>query len=152
MKIVLLSLFTLITFNLESNAQEVQTNENGEPPFNRDNPYVHDPVMAKDGDTYYVFGTGVGISVMSSKDLKTWKKESPIFEEVPEWTKEALPGFSNHIWAPDIIFYQGRYHIFYSCNAKPGKPHAAIGHASTPTSIQKVPILNGQTTGKSYNL
>ena len=80
MKIVLLSLFTLITFNLESNAQEVQTNENGEPPFEPNNPYVHDPVMAKDGDTYYVFGTGVGISVMSSKDLKTWKKESPIFK------------------------------------------------------------------------
>ena len=133
MKIVLLSLLTLIAFNLESNAQEVQTNENGEPPFEPNNPYVHDPVMAKDGDTYYVFGTGVGISVMSSKDLKTWKKEAPIFSEVPEWTKEALPGFSNHIWAPDIIFYQGRYHIFYSCNAKPGKPHAAIGHASTPT-------------------
>ena len=65
MKIVLLSLFTLITFNLESNAQEVQTNENGEPPFEPNNPYVHDPVMAKDGDTYYVFVDRSALSLLS---------------------------------------------------------------------------------------
>ena len=30
---------------------------------------AHDPVMAKEGDTYYLFYTGMGISVMSSKNL-----------------------------------------------------------------------------------
>ena len=104
-----------------------------EPPFDSSNPRIHDPVMAKDGDTYYVFSTGDGISVMSSKDLIKWKEEEPVFPSVPEWTKSALPGFGNHIWAPDIIFHEGEYHLFYSCNAMPGKPHAAIGHATNPT-------------------
>lgn len=121
------------TFYLICLGQDDQTGVYGKQVFDSTNPYVHDPVMAKDGDTYYVFSTGTGISVMSSKDLKTWKKEKQIFESAPDWTKEALPGFNNDIWAPDIIFYKGTYHLFYACNALPGKPHAAIGHATNPT-------------------
>jgi arabinan endo-1,5-alpha-L-arabinosidase len=47
---------------------------------------THDPVMAKQGDTYYLFATGHGISVMSSKDLKNWKFEKPVFEKAPQWS------------------------------------------------------------------
>lgn len=129
-------LFTIIVFSIfyfNSLAQDDQTSESKKLIFDPTNPYVHDPVMAKDGDVYYVFSTGTGVSVMSSKDLKTWKKEKQIFESAPVWTKEALPGFNNDIWAPDIVYYKGKYHLFYSCNALPGKPHAAIGHATNPT-------------------
>ena len=42
-------------------------------PATTDSPLAHDPVMTKQGDTYYLFATGQGVSVMSSKDLKTWK-------------------------------------------------------------------------------
>ena len=93
---------------------------------------VHDPVMIKQGDTYYLFCTGRGVTVMSSKDLKEWKKESPVFSKAPEWAVEMVPGFRGHIWAPDIIFHQGKYHLFYSCSAF-GKNTSAIGHATTPT-------------------
>ena len=41
---------------------------------------VHDPVMIKEGDTYYLFCTGWGISVWSSKDMKSWKKST--FEKI----------------------------------------------------------------------
>ena len=118
------------------------------PEFNPKNPHVHDPVMAKEGDTYYVFGTGKGISTLSSKDLVTWKEGKPVFEKVPEWTKEALPGFDGDIWAPDIIFYQGQYHLFYSCNATPGKPNAAIGHATNLTLDPKNPKFKWADQGK----
>ena len=116
--------------------------------FDPKSPPVHDPVMAKDGDTYYVFGTGPGISTLYSKDLKTWQKGEPVFDKNPEWVKEALPDFKGDIWAPDIIFYQGRYHLFYACNAMPGKPHAAIGHASTPTLNPKSPQYKWADHGK----
>ena len=33
-------------------------------PQTTDSPLVHDPVMAKQGDTYYLFATGEGVSVM----------------------------------------------------------------------------------------
>lgn len=117
-------------------------------PFNPKNPGVHDPVMAKDSDTYYVFGTGPGISTMYSKDLKTWTEGKPIFETTPAWVLEALPHFKGDIWAPDIIFYQGQYHIFYACNATPGKPDAAIGHATNPTLNQKSPDYKWTDQGK----
>ncbi len=36
---------------------------------------VHDPVMIQQGNTWYLFSTGIGISVKTSTDLKNWKKE-----------------------------------------------------------------------------
>ena len=35
-------------------------------------PLVHDPVMAKEGDTYYLYSTGHNVSSFSSKDLSEW--------------------------------------------------------------------------------
>lgn len=73
---------------------------------------THDPVLAKLGDTYYLFATGQGISVMSSKDLQNWKFEKPVFEEAPQWAVETVKGYNGHTWAPDIIFHNGLYHCF----------------------------------------
>ena len=35
---------------------------------------VHDPVMAKEGDTYYVFSTGSRIAVICSQDMVNWER------------------------------------------------------------------------------
>ena len=64
---------------------------------------THDPVLAKQGDTYYLFATGHGISVMSSKDLKNWKFEKPVFEKAPQWAVETVKGYNGHTWAPDYF-------------------------------------------------
>lgn len=93
---------------------------------------THDPVMAKENGTYYLFATGMGISVMSSTDMRVWKFEKPVFAAPPTWTTEALPGFRGHMWAPDIIRHNGLWHIFYSCSAF-AKNTSVIGHATTPT-------------------
>ena len=95
-------------------------------------PMVHDPVMIKEGNRYYLFTTGYGVSILSSSDLTTWRIEPSIFEQGPQWAMDLIPGFRGHIWAPDVIFYEGRYHVFYSCSAF-AKNTSAIGHASTPT-------------------
>ena len=87
---------------------------------------VHDPVMIKQGDTYYLFSTGFGISVFTSGDLKTWKKEKPVFDVVPKWAVEAVPGFKGHIWAPDISFHKGKYYLYYAVSAF-GKNTSCIG-------------------------
>ncbi len=92
------------------------------------NPLVHDPVMAQEGDTYYLYSTGWNISVMSTKDFQNWKFERPVFPAPPQWAKDSVPGYKGHTWAPDIIYYNGAYHIFYSCSTF-GKNTSAIGHA-----------------------
>ena len=41
---------------------------------------VHDPVMIRENSTYYIFATGMGIDVWSSKDMKNWTKEKAVFD------------------------------------------------------------------------
>lgn len=127
-----LFLISLIFAGAASVAQTTAKAKRQRPEFNASSPVVHDPVMIKHGDTYYLFCTGQGITVMSSPDLKEWKMEKPVFDHAPRWAVNLIPGFRGHIWAPDIIFHQGQYHLFYSCSAF-GKNTSAIGHATNPT-------------------
>lgn len=93
---------------------------------------VHDPVMIQQDDTYYVFATGRGIAVWSSKDMTTWEREAPVFASAPEWTDSVVPEFRNHIWAPDIYRHNGTYYLYYSVSAF-GRNTSAIGVATNTT-------------------
>lgn len=108
---------------------------------------VHDPVMAKHGDTYYLFCTGMGISMFSSKDLKTWKKEPSVFKSPPKWAVESVPGFKGHIWAPDISFHNGQYFLYYSVSAF-GKNTSCIGVVTNKTLDQSSPDYQWIDHGK----
>ncbi len=99
--------------------------------FTTETPMVHDPVMAKEGDTYYMFSTGMGIQQMTSKDCKTWTVFSyPVMTVIPGWITDSVPGFRNHVWAPDIIQWHGRWWLAYSCSTF-GKNGSAIGLLSS---------------------
>ena len=88
---------------------------------------VHDPVMAFENGTYYLLSTGNGIQWATSKDRKTWVVQPmPFIEKLPEWTHDSVPGFTTHVWAPDIIHWQGRWLLAYSCSTF-GKNTSAIG-------------------------
>ncbi|GGY00364.1 extracellular endo-alpha-(1-_5)-L-arabinanase 1 [Pseudoduganella dura] len=87
---------------------------------------VHDPVMAKDGNTYYVFSTGPGITFYSSKDMKTWRPEGRVFAGDPAWAKKAAPSFDGHIWAPDIVQRNGKFYLYYSVSGF-GKNTSGMG-------------------------
>jgi arabinan endo-1,5-alpha-L-arabinosidase len=93
---------------------------------------VHDPVMIKQDSLYYIFCTGRGIAMWSSADRMHWKAEKPIFENAPQWAIDTIPGFKNHIWAPDISYYNGLYYLFYSVSAF-GKNTSAIGLTTNTT-------------------
>jgi arabinan endo-1,5-alpha-L-arabinosidase len=93
---------------------------------------VHDPVMIKQKDTYYLYCTGQGISVFSSKDLKNWKSEPAIFKEKPTWVDAVVPNFKNHIWAPDISLHNNTYYLYYSVSAF-AKNTSAIAVATNTT-------------------
>ena len=87
---------------------------------------VHDPVMAKEGDTYYVFSTGPGITYYQSKDMVNWQLAGRVFKDEPSWAQRIAPGFSGHLWAPDIIQKDGKFYLYYSVSAF-GKNTSAIG-------------------------
>ena len=75
-------------------------------------PLVHDPVMAKEGDTYYLYSTGHNVSSFSSKDLSEWTIRHSVFSAPPQWAVDSIKGYEGHTWAPDIIYYKGNYHLF----------------------------------------
>lgn len=87
---------------------------------------IHDPVMAKQGDTFYLFSTGPGITFYSSKDLQTWTRRGRVFPGEPAWAKQVAPSFNGHLWAPDIAQHDGKYYLYYSVSAF-GKNTSAIG-------------------------
>ncbi len=99
--------------------------------FQTDTPMVHDPVMAYEDSTYYIYATGMGIQQMTSKDGKTWTvKPEPLMTVMPKWTHDSVPGFRNHVWAPDVIRWHGRWWLAYSCSTF-GKNGSAIGLLSS---------------------
>ena len=108
---------------------------------------VHDPVMIKQGNTYYLFSTGWGISFFSSKDLKNWKKEKPVFTSAPQWALKAIPGFKGHIWAPDISYHNGKYYLYYAVSAF-GKNTSCIGLAINKTLDPSSPDYKWEDLGK----
>lgn len=89
---------------------------------------VHDPVLIRHGGKWHLFCTGDGIPVRVSDDLKSWNKARPVFSEIPQWGKDAVPGVRNP-WAPDICFHNGLFYLYYSLSTF-GSQHSAIGLAT----------------------
>ena len=134
-------LFTVLSLLLAFDTLLMAQPANPQPHRNRrsmsqyttDTPMVHDPVMALEDSTYYLFATGLGVMQMTSTDRQTWTGyRRPVLAEIPAWTHDSVPGFRNHVWAPDVIRYHDRWWLAYSCSTF-GRNTSAIGLASSPT-------------------
>jgi arabinan endo-1,5-alpha-L-arabinosidase len=94
---------------------------------------VHDPVMARQGDTYYVFCTGRRIPILKSTDMHSWQSAGRALNSIPAWAFTAVPAFTgSSVWAPDISFFNGKYHLYYSVSTF-GSNISAIGLATNTT-------------------
>jgi arabinan endo-1,5-alpha-L-arabinosidase len=100
---------------------------------------MHDPsTILKDGDRYWTFGTGGGasnfpINALYSYDLVNWQRgPSPIAPNTrPGWINNKVPGFDGNFWAPDIIYMNGRYYLYYSAFSSTSGMRSAIGVMAT---------------------
>ena len=101
---------------------------------------VHDPVMIKQDDTYYVFSTGQGVSIKESKDGIHWENSGSVFDSLsmPEWHTEDIPEQKGHLWAPDIHYRDGKYHLYYSVSAWMNYD-SSIGYATNVTLDREDP-------------
>lgn len=97
---------------------------------------IHDPVMAKEGDTYYLFSTGPGITFYSSEDMKNWQHEGRVFADQPKWAKDVAPEFGGHLWAPDVFHHNDQYYLYYSVSQF-GQNTSAIGVTVNKTLNQE---------------
>ncbi len=129
------------------------------PPNLRGSLGIHDPsTVIKCNGRYYVFGTGQNIISRSSADKRFWVSGPNVFPDYPSWTASAVPGFTGFFWAPDIIYFDGQYHLYYAVSTW-GSQVSAIGLAINPTldpndsSYQwtdQGPVIQS-TNGLAYN-
>jgi arabinan endo-1,5-alpha-L-arabinosidase len=111
--VFLLSATLAIVLSQQANSQQPQAlNLSG------DYPVTHDPSIAHEGDTYYVFATTSDAKegqfpIRCSHDLLNWKLCGHVFTEIPAWIHAASPT-TRDLWAPDISFFAGKYHLYYA--------------------------------------
>jgi arabinan endo-1,5-alpha-L-arabinosidase len=120
---------------------------------------VHDPVMIKQGDTYYIFSTGKGISIKTSNDRINWVQAGRVFKDSLAWWKTEIPKQDGSIWAPDIHYRDGKYHLYYSVSAWMDF-NSGIGYATNATLNPSDPsykwvdeglIINYKNGGEGVN-
>jgi arabinan endo-1,5-alpha-L-arabinosidase len=92
---------------------------------------VTDPSLIKQGGTYYLFSSGAGIEIRASNDLTHWSKIGQAFVALPDWARAKVPGVTG-IWAPDVSFFNGAYHLYYAVSTF-GSQRSVIGLATNTT-------------------
>ena len=115
---------------------------------------ARDPsTVVKSGGTYWVYGTGRGIPQFSSTDRLHWTFQGPVFSNAPAWVADAVPAnMHNNAWAPDIHFFQGRWHLYYAYSSF-GSKVSGIGVATNDSLDPKSWTDQGLVvrTGKDTN-
>jgi arabinan endo-1,5-alpha-L-arabinosidase len=102
-------------------------------PSLRGNLFAHDPsTIIKCKDKYYVFFTGPGIWSKSSTDKIFWTAGPNVFATTPAWVTNAVPGSNRAFGAPDVIFLNGQYYLYYVVTII-GTQVSAIGLATNPS-------------------
>lgn len=99
----------------------------------------HDPSGLQKGadGKYWQFTTGDGIYMAYSPDLITWTAGGTVFPRGswPSWISNYVSNFRGNFWAPDVIYMDGYYYVYYSCSSF-GSSRSAIGVARNKTLVQ----------------
>ncbi|MFI2490405.1 arabinan endo-1,5-alpha-L-arabinosidase [Promicromonospora kroppenstedtii] len=96
---------------------------------------VHDPEVAKSpGGNYLLAHTGAGITLKTSTDRTRWNDAGAVFPNGAPWAHSYTNG-SDHLWAPDITYVNGRYYLYYSASTF-GSNHSGIFLATSTTGAQ----------------
>ncbi len=96
---------------------------------------AHDPsTIIQVGSNYYYYATGNGIIARTSTNLTNWSNSTPVFTTAttPAWTNTDVPGSDGDFWAPDVVFMNGQYYMYYAVSTF-GSQISAIGLATSPT-------------------
>lgn len=112
---------------------------------------VHDPSnIVKEGNKYWIFATGQGIYSMYSTDLVNWTpgpRTVFVNNAYPGWINSKVPGFQGNFWAPECIFLNGKYYLYYSCSTF-GSKVSAIGLATNVTLDPTSPNYKWEDQGE----
>ena len=116
------------------------------------NVIVHDPTMIKADGVSYVFSTGDhrygqgNIQIRKSADMETWSLVGVVCSKQPDWIAAELGTAPPNLWAPDITFFNGRYHLYYAGSTF-GSNNSVIGLATSATLDPESPDYEWRDEG-----
>ena len=121
---------------------------------------MHDPSVIKVGGCYYGFSTGFEHDPLDPSGSITirktcggtaasgWVKVGNVWESTPSWITSRLGSTPPNIWAPDIKYFNGTYHLYYAGSLW-GTNYAVMGLA-TATNIEGPWTDRGMVTDVDY--
>ena len=139
-KILFLTLVTIINlvFSPENSWAQSGTTTKSKGKLTYQNPvFDHDfpdpNLVQAPGGYYYAYSTQADwtrdnfggpyiIPILRTKDLVNWEVVGPALTKKPDWKEKG------GIWAPDAVFYKGKYILYYSFSTW-GDPNPGIGVA-----------------------
>ncbi|UJW31063.1 arabinan endo-1,5-alpha-L-arabinosidase [Saccharothrix sp. AJ9571] len=93
---------------------------------------VHDPSVVKRPDgSYLVAHTGNGITLKTSTDRTAFRNAGSAFPNGTSWANPYTDN-SRNLWAPDLSYRDGQYHLYYSASTF-GSNRSAIFLATSPS-------------------
>ncbi len=121
-------------------------------------PPSHDPsTMVTSGGRYWIFTTGDGVWCMSSSNVNftDWRAEPTPYTKTswPSWIKTYVPNFAGTFWAPEVVYVNNQYRLYYSCSTF-GSKNSCIGLAtasslSGPWTDQGVVVYSNAGTSEN---
>lgn len=125
---------------------------------------IHDPAIIRQGSNYYVLSTDGGqaggfLPMFCSSDKINWKRCSQVFTTIPASLSAALGSTVTSLWAPDISYFNGLYHVYFTASVF-GTNKAVMGLATSPTMNPTDPtyswtyqgiVLQSPADGSGYN-
>jgi arabinan endo-1,5-alpha-L-arabinosidase len=93
---------------------------------------VHDPSMIWDGQDYFLFATGGTLGIRRSADMQTWTNAGNVFGSIPSWIGAAIGGAPSSLWAPDVSYFSGSFHVYYAGSSF-GSNDSVIGLTTSPS-------------------
>lgn len=115
---------------------------------------VHDPSMIWDGKRYFLFATGGTLGMRSSPDMFAWTNAGNVLSAVPAWVTTALGSTPTDLWAPDISYFNGQFHVYYAGSTF-GSNDSVIGLATTsslePPAFTDQGVVVQSTTSDDFN-
>lgn len=100
---------------------------------------MHDPTMIRSGSAYYAFSTGDEnglndgtIQIRRSDDRSFWQLVGTVFDTPPAWIARELGSSPPNLWAPDVCYFNGVYHLYYAGSTF-GSNASVIGLATNTT-------------------
>lgn len=120
---------------------------------------LHDPSVIKVGSCYYGFSTGfendpanpsgsVTIHRSCTSATGPWTKVGNTWSSTPTWITARLGSTPPNIWAPDVKFFNNKYHMYYGTSIW-GTSLAAMG-LMTATNIEGPWTDQGMVTDVNY--